>query len=137
MLSGEGENNNRSNWQKNNFARAEHFFFVHFFAVVLRDYNVKVPETFFMEVMSYVFSFTFFSLLFIFSLHWWPLGFLILSPPLPYFHVVLPTKNVSFVFFTCNIRQAILRLHKHKRRKNTLTYKTNYKISPKYFLYIA
>ena len=104
MLSGEGENNNRSNWQKNNFARAEHFFFCTFFAVVLRDYNVKVLETFFTEVISYVFSFTFFSLPFIFSLHWWPLGFLILSPPLQYFHVVLPTKNVSFVFFTCNIR---------------------------------
>ena len=32
--------------------------------------------------MSYVFSFTFFSLPLIFTLHWWPLAFLILSPPL-------------------------------------------------------
>ena len=30
--------------KKNNFARAAHFF-VHFFAVVLHDYNVKLPET--------------------------------------------------------------------------------------------
>ena len=41
MLSGEGnengeKNNNRSNYQKSNFARAAHFF-VHFFAVVLHD----------------------------------------------------------------------------------------------------
>ena len=50
MLSGEG--NARERWkrtmglisQKNNFARAAHFF-VHFFAVVLHDYNVKLPET--------------------------------------------------------------------------------------------
>ena len=27
---------------------------------------------------------------------WWPLTFLIFSPPLQAFHVVLPTKNVSF-----------------------------------------
>ena len=33
--------------------------------------------------MSYVFSFTFFSLPLIFTLHWWPLAFPILSPPLP------------------------------------------------------
>ena len=38
----------------------EHTFLVHFFAVVLHDYKVKLPETFFMEEMSYVFSFTFF-----------------------------------------------------------------------------
>ena len=30
--------------KKNNFARAAHFF-VHFFAVVLHDHNVKLPET--------------------------------------------------------------------------------------------
>ena len=36
----------------------------------------------FIEEMSYVFSFTFFSLPLIFTLHWWPLAFLILSTPL-------------------------------------------------------
>ena len=41
MLRGE---DNRSNQQKSNFARAAHFF-LHFFAVVLHDYNVKLPET--------------------------------------------------------------------------------------------
>ena len=40
----------------------------------------------------------FFSLLLIFTLHWWPLAFLILSPPLQNFHVVLPTKkNLLFL----------------------------------------
>ena len=56
----------------------------------------------FIEGMSYMFSFTFFLFIYllplIFILQWWPLAFLILSPPLQNFHVVLPTKNVSFVF---------------------------------------
>ena len=30
-----------------------------------------------------------------FQLHWWPLAFLLLSPPLQYFHVVIPQKNLS------------------------------------------
>ena len=50
MLSGEGD---AGEWwkttiglisKKRNFARAAHFF-VNFFAVVLHDYNVKLPET--------------------------------------------------------------------------------------------
>ena len=52
-----------------------------------------------MEEMSYVFSFTFLSLPLIFSFHWWPLAFVIVSLPLQNFHVVLPSKNVSFVFY--------------------------------------
>ena len=31
--------------QKNDFAHAAHFFFVHFFAIVLDDDNVKLPGT--------------------------------------------------------------------------------------------
>ena len=50
--------------------------------------------------MSYVFSFTFFSLLFIFFLHWWPLAFLILSLLLQNFHVVLPTKKFLLCFLS-------------------------------------
>ena len=57
----------------------QHTYFEYFFAVVLHDYNAKSPETFFMEEMSCAFSFTFFSLPHIFSLHWWLLAFLILS----------------------------------------------------------
>ena len=41
----------------------------------------------------------FFSLPLIFTLHWWPLAFLILSPPLQNFHVVVPTKSISFVSY--------------------------------------
>ena len=39
--------------------------------------------------MSHVFLFTFFSPPLIFTLHWWPLAFLILLPPLQNFHAVL------------------------------------------------
>ena len=49
-----------------------------------------------MKKMSYVFLLTF-----VFTathFHLWPLAFLILSMPPQIFHVVLPTKNVSFVF---------------------------------------
>ena len=40
-----GENNNRSNQPESKFCRCSKFFFVHSFAVVLHDYNVKLPET--------------------------------------------------------------------------------------------
>ena len=81
----------------------QHTFFVHFFAVVLHDYNwtsTNFLVTRFMEEMSYVFSLTFFSLPLIFTLHWWPLAFLILSPPLQNFHVVLPTKKCLLCFLS-------------------------------------
>ena len=45
--------------KKNNFISAA-LFFVHFFAVVLHDYHVKLPVARFMEEMLYVFRFTFF-----------------------------------------------------------------------------
>ena len=83
MLSGEGNAGER--WKttvgliskKSNFARVAHFF-VHFFAVVLHDYN-------FQKRFSYTFLggnvvlvlVHFFSLTLIFTLHWWPLSFLI------------------------------------------------------------
>ena len=70
MQSGEGNENDGKTIigltlkpKKNNFARAAHFF-VHFFAVVLHDFNVKLPETRLvtrsLEEMSYVSLFTFF-----------------------------------------------------------------------------
>ena len=104
MLSGEGnengeKNNNRSNYQKSNFARAAHFF-VHFFAVVLYDYNVKLSETSWLHVFfgerSYLFFFTFF---------FHVAHCTLVDPSISHFlsaatkfHVVPPTKNVSFVF---------------------------------------
>ena len=42
----------------------------------------------------------FFSLPLIFTLHWWPLAFLILSPPLQNFHVVFPTKKCLLCFLS-------------------------------------
>ena len=71
-------------------------FFVHFFTVVLHDYNVKLPET---SQLHVFFVHFFFSLSLIFTLHWWPLAFLILSPPLQNFHVVLSTKKCLLCFF--------------------------------------
>ena len=50
--------------------------------------------------MSYVFSFTVFSLPLTFTLHRWPLAFLILSPPLQNCHVVLPTKKCLLCFLS-------------------------------------
>ena len=71
----------------------QHTFFVQIFAVVLHDCNVKL--------LSYTFfSFTIFSLLLIFTLHWWPLAFLILSPPLQNSHVVRPTKRCFLCFLS-------------------------------------
>ena len=108
MLSGEGNAGER--WkttiglisEKNNFARAAHFFCTFLcrcFARLQRETSRNFLVTRFMEEMSYVFSFTFFSLPLIFTLHWWPLAFLILSPPLQNFHVVLPTNRCLLRFF--------------------------------------
>ena len=57
MLSDEGnekgkKNSNWSNWQNINFARAAHFF-VHFLAVVLHDYNMKLPEISHLQVLCW------------------------------------------------------------------------------------
>ena len=108
MLSGEGNAGER--WKttidpiskKSNSARAALFFSTFLcrcFARLQRETSRNFLVTRFMEEMSYVFSFTFLSLPLIFTLHWWPLAFLILSEPLQNFHVVLPSKNVSFVFY--------------------------------------
>ena len=65
MLSGEGnagerrKNNNRSNQQKSNFARAAHFFCTFLCRCFARPQR-ETSRNFFMEEMSCVFSFTFF-----------------------------------------------------------------------------
>ena len=102
MLSGEGIT--RERWKttigliskKGTFARAAHFF-VHFFAVVLHEFNGKLPETFFYGENFVRVLVHFFSQPHIFFLYWCPIAFRILSPPLQNFHVIFPTKNVSFV----------------------------------------
>ena len=72
----------------------QHTFFVHFFAVVLHDYNVKLPETSWLHVLwrkCRACSCSFFHCR-SFS-PWWALAFLIFPPPLQNFHVFLPTKK--------------------------------------------
>ena len=55
----------------------------------------------FQKLLSYTFfTLTFFSLPLLFTLHWWPLAFLTLSPPLQNFHVVLPTRKGLLCFLS-------------------------------------
>ena len=85
-----------------------HTFFVHFFAVVLHDNNENLPETSKLHVLwrkCRTFSRSlFFPLPLILTLHWWPLAFLILSPLLRNFRVVLPTKKCFLCFFISRSR---------------------------------
>ena len=77
----------------------EHTFFVRFFAVVLHHYNVKLPSYTFYTGNVVRLHVHFFFHCCSFS-PWWPLVFLTFSPPLQNFRVILPTKNVSFVFLS-------------------------------------
>ena len=60
----------------------QHTFFVHFFAVVLHDYNRP----------------------------WWSLAFLIFSPPLKNFHVFLPTK-IRLLCFLISLSSSFSVIH--------------------------
>ena len=81
--------------KKRKTLHVQYTFFVHFFAVVLHDYNVK-----FYGGMSYVFSFyIFFSLPLIFSLHWCPLAFLFFVTAASKLSLFFQQKNVSFVVY--------------------------------------
>ena len=103
------KNNNQSiKISKNsNFARTARFFCT-FFAVFLDDYNVKLPETSRLHVLwrkcRTCSRSIFFHCPLIFTLHWWPLAFRILSPSPQNFHVVLPTKKMSPPFFISRSR---------------------------------
>ena len=111
MLSGEGNGGERWNRtigliSKKATLHVEHNFCTFLcccFARLQRETSRNFLVTRFMEEMSYVFSFTFFSLPLIFTLHWWPLAFLILSPPLQNFHVVLPTKKCLLCFLSLTL----------------------------------
>ena len=97
------KNNNRSNQQKSNL-RVQYTFLcisLRCFARLQRESSRNVLDvTRCLKEMSQVLSFTFFSLPLIFILHRWPLAFLILSPPLQNFHVVLPTKKCLLCFLS-------------------------------------
>ena len=83
-----------SNYQKSNFARTAHFcpFLCSCFAQLQREtyWNFLVTR------------FIFFSLPLIFILHWWPLAFLILSPPLSLEEN--SNKKMSSLFFISRSR---------------------------------
>ena len=103
MLRGEGNENGEKTTiglisKKSNLARAAHFF-VHFFAVVLHDCHVKLLSYTFYRGNVVLVLVHYFSLPLIFSLHWWPLAFLILPPPLQNSHVVLLGKKCLLCFF--------------------------------------
>ena len=113
MLSGEG--NGGEQWKttiglisKKATLHVQHTFFYVFlclcFARPQRETSRNFLATRFMKEMSHVFLFTFFSLPLIFFLHWWPVAFLILLPPLQNFHVVLSRKKMSTLFFISSSR---------------------------------
>ena len=93
--------NTSSQQQKQLFTSSTFFctFLCRCFTRLQRETSTNFLVTHFMEEMSYVFSLTFFSLPLIFTLHWWPLAFLIFSPQLQNCHVVLVTKKYLLCFF--------------------------------------
>ena len=104
MLSGEGNENGEKTKislisKKSNFARAAHFlctFRCGCFARHQRETSRSFLVTRFMEEMSYVFLFTFFPLSLIFTQLAASISHFLTAATK--FHVVPPTKNVSFVF---------------------------------------
>ena len=107
MLSGKGmhrrktvKNKNRSNWQKQLCTCSTLFLYISlplFCTHTTRNLQKLLSYTFYGGNVVRV-PVHFFSLPLIFTLHWWPLAFLILSP-LQNFHVVLPTKKCLLRFF--------------------------------------
>ena len=120
MLSGEGNENSEKTTRlisKKTTLHAQHTFLVHFFSIVLHDYNVKSFETSWLHDLWRKCRTSSCSLFFHYRSisPWWPLAFLIFSPPLQ-FHVVLPTKkwllislfsSPSFFFSLSVIRWAV------------------------------
>ena len=113
MLTSEGmlrrktvKNNNRSNQQKQLCTCSTLSLYISLpFFCTTTTWN-------FQKLLSYTFHgwnvvsvpVHFFSLPHIFTLLWWPLAFLILSPPLQNFHVVLPTKICLLCFLSLGLR---------------------------------
>ena len=113
MLSGEGSYVGKR-WKttiglisKSNFSCEAHFlctFLCRFFCT-RTTWNFQKP-------LSYTFyggnvvrvPVHFFSLPLVFTLHWWPLAFLILSPLLQNYQVVLPIKNCLLCFLSLALK---------------------------------
>ena len=108
MLCGDGNENGEKTTigliSKRQLCMCSTRFFVYFLAVVLHDYSVKLLEssinflvTRFMGKLSYAFFFTFFPLPLIFTLVAASISHFLTTATK--FNVVLPTKNVPFVFY--------------------------------------
>ena len=125
MASGKGNTGER--WKttvglisKKETFHVQHTFFVHIFAVVqctAATWNFQKLLTYtFYGLKCRTFSLSlFFSLPLTFTLHWWPLVFLILSTPLQNCHVVLPTKKCLLCFFISRSRSVALYLIELRR----------------------
>ena len=100
-LSGEGSENGEKTTicliSKKATLHVQRTFFVHFFALVLHDYNEKLPETSWLLVLwrkyTYVFLFTFFLLSLIFTQVAASISYFLTAATK--FHFVPPTKNVQ------------------------------------------
>ena len=75
-------------------------FLCRYFSRLQHETSRNFLVTHFVQEMSYMFSFTLFSLLLIFTFNLWPLAFFIFSKLLQNFHVVLPTKKFLVCFFS-------------------------------------
>ena len=112
MLSGEGNENGEKTTigvgaKKHELCTCSTlFWFCRCFAWLQRETSRNFLVTRSLEEMSCAFFGSLFFLCHSFSpLHWWPLAFLMLSPPLlQNFHVVLPTKIYLLCFFISRSR---------------------------------
>ena len=107
MLSGEG-NENGEKTTIGLISKKATLHVQHTFLYISLPFFCTTTTWNFQKLLSYTFyggnvvrvPVHFFSLPLIFTLHWWPLAFLILSPPLQNFHVVLPTKKCLLCFLS-------------------------------------
>ena len=113
MLSGEGSENSEKTTiglvSKKTTLHLQHTCFVHFFGVVLHDYNVELPETSWLHVLwrkCRTSSCSFFFHCRIFS-PWWPLTF-IFPPPLQKFSCCSSDKKKSLLSFISRFRSLSL-----------------------------
>ena len=87
----------------------QHTFFVHFFAVVLNECNVKRPKTSWLHVLWRKCRTCSCSLFFFFTVaHFHPGGRQ--HPAATKFHVVRPTKNVSLYFLSLALAPFLVEL---------------------------
>ena len=107
------KNSNRSYLQENNL-HVQHTFFYIFFAVVLHDYNVKLPETSWLPVKWRKCCTCTCSIFFLFFTS---LMFTLVEASISHFltaatkfHVVPRTKNVSFAFFSLSLVLSLVEL---------------------------